>query len=119
MDNPITVNKNELIDKLRTNLKTHQTRVDLAQEAYRKKVSLELERRLMDARRGNPIDLAVLARMPVPRSYAEEYEQAIAELQWHTQDEIELSSRDFRRYVLDKWEWQEAFAGTTQVYLAE
>lgn len=119
MDNTITVNKVALIEKLRTNLSTHTEKVEQAQGRYRQKVTEELERRLADAKAGRPLDVAVLARMPVPRSFADEYEQAIDELDWHTSDVVELTSRDFRRFVRDDWEWANQFAGTTQTYLVE
>jgi len=119
MDNPITVNKNELLSRLEDNLAKHEAKVVQAQDVYRMKVIEELENRLDDASRGKPIDLRVFAMLPVPRSYAEEYRQAMEELRWHTGEEIELSSRDFTRFVLDKWEWAGQFAGSTQVYLTE
>lgn len=117
MDNNITVNKNELLDKLQNNLEEHRTGVEKAQVNYRRKVLDELERRLLDAKDGKPLDVSVFARMPVPRSYAAEYEQAIEELAWHTGEEIELSSRDFRRYVLDQWEWQGQFIASNSAYM--
>jgi hypothetical protein len=93
--------------------------VDRAQIRYREKVIEELEARLTAARDGKPIDISIFARMPIPRSYAAEYEQAIEELRWHTGETIELSSRDFARFVLDKWEWAQQFAASNMVYLTE
>jgi|1185.fasta_scaffold214594_2 hypothetical protein len=119
MDNPITVNRGELLDALSTNLAKHQEGVDRAQIRYREKVIEELEARLTAARDGKPIDISIFARMPIPRSYAAEYEQAIEELRWHTGETIELSSRDFARFVLDKWEWAQQFAASNMVYLTE
>lgn len=119
MEKAITANKMELLDKLEHNLAAHEAKVTKAQENYRTKVIEELERRLADGKAGRPVDLALLARMPVPRSYANEYRQAIEELRWHTEETIELTSRDFQRFVMDEWEWAQHFAGTTQVYLSE
>jgi len=119
MENDITVNKGELLDRLRANLRDHEVKVEQAQAGYRRKAIEELEERLLAAKNGKPLDLSIFGRMPVPRSYAAEYEQAIEELRWHTGDEIELSSRDFARYVMDRWEWAGQFTGSVQAYLAE
>jgi hypothetical protein len=119
MDNSITANRNELIDKLQTNLAEHQAKVEKAQKNYRQKVMEELERRLADGRNGRPLDVSIFASMPVPRSFAREYEQAIEELRWHTEETIELSSRDFKRFVLDNWDWAPQFAASNSAYLVE
>jgi hypothetical protein len=119
MDNSITVNRSALHDTIEANLGAHEQKVQEAQAKYRTKVIEELERRLADGRAGRPIDVSVLAHMPVPRSFAAEYRQALAELEWHTGDTVELTSRDFKRYVLDDWEWAPQWRASSSSYLDE
>lgn len=119
MDNTITVKVDQLLERLTSNLSQHQAKVELAQQRYREQVVAELQQRLSDGRAGRPIDVGVFGRMPVPRSFAHEYEQAIEELRWHTGDTVEITSRDFRRYVLDKWEWEQQFHASSSAYLVE
>lgn len=111
----VTVNKERLLEALRTNKKEHREVFLKAQEGYRAKVIEVLDQRLKDAREGNQIDL--MFRLPEPRDYTEEYEQAIQMTEWSVGDEVEISQDDFRRYVLNDWEWKHQFVASTQAYV--
>jgi hypothetical protein len=115
----VTVNKTDLVKKLRENRTQHAGKVNTARGIYRQKVVAELEIRLEQAKNGRDIDPGFLHLLPIPRDYTEEYDRALAVCEWEVGAEIQLTQEDFNRYVLDQWEWHQAFAASTAVYLAE
>lgn len=113
----ITVNKSALLDKLRENRDDHVGLFLKAQEAYRKKLIEVLDDRLAQARADRKVSTYIA--MPEPVDYTEEFEKAIAMVEWAEGDTIDLSEKDFSRYVLNKWEWAAAFATNTTAYLED
>jgi hypothetical protein len=83
---------------------------------YREKAEAALADRLELVREGGEFDLSF--RLPAPVNYEREYTTAIAMVEWEVEPEIELSDMDFKRYVLDQWEWGQVFAANTRSYLA-
>jgi hypothetical protein len=57
--------------------------------------------------------------MPIPRSYAAEYEQASRNCAGTPGRRSNSPAGDFARFVLDKWEWAQQFAASNMVYLTE
>lgn len=112
--NTIKVEKQRLLDTLMTNKAKHRETFEKAQEKYREAVIKQLDERLAAARDGRKIDL--MFRLPEPKDYTEEYETAIAMLDWETGDTVELEQDDFERYVLDQWNWKGVFAATNATY---
>ena len=47
-----------------------------------------------------------------------DYERVLSMLSLSLDDEVKLGEADYRRYVLDEWEWQGSFATNTTSYLA-
>lgn len=115
--NTITVKKPDLIEKIRINRDQHREQFLAAQEKYREKWISILDARLADARRGKRIDQFI--RLPEPEDHTQDYDTALAMLEWEVGDEIELERHDFERYVENRWEWAHSFATNTQSYLAE
>lgn len=111
----ITVNKEKLLDTLRTNRDAHHDLFVKAQEVFREKVIEALDKRLEAARNGGKIDLRI--GLPEPLDYTDSFERAIAMVEWAEGNTVELSERDFQRYVLNDWEWAVAFAQNTGSYL--
>lgn len=95
----ITVSKKDLLETLTTKRGEHRSVFDKAQVAYREQV------------------IQTWIDLPEPKDYTDEFDKAIAMVEWQVGDTIELSERDFQRYVLNQWEWAGAFAATTSTYL--
>lgn len=112
----VTVEKDRLIRTLSVNKEGHRAIFEEALEAYRKKVTDELERRLDDVKAGRKID--VFFRLPQPEDHTEDYEAAIQRAEWEVGDEIELSHEEFNAYVLNRWVWDQSFHANTASYLA-
>jgi hypothetical protein len=113
----ITVSKAKLLQQLQDNRASHRALFLQAQEVFREKVIQTLDQRLAQARSGGRIELFI--NLPEPVDYTDEFDRAIAMMEWEESDQITLSEKDFQRYVLNKWEWAAAFAANTQSYLVQ
>lgn len=113
----ITVRKDDLIKTLKENRDAHREQFLRAQSAYRMAMIEELDRALDEAKRGKTIKRAFA--LPVPEDHTDDYDTAIAMLEWHTKDAVELSQREFMTYVENKWGWLTSFAANTQSYLVQ
>jgi hypothetical protein len=113
----ITVDKADLIEKIRANRDEHRSMFLKAQERYRDAMIAELDRALQEAREGKAIQRAFA--LPVPEDHTDDFDTAIEMLQWEQGDTVILVQRDFRCYVQNRWEWENSFLRNTGSYLAE
>jgi len=111
----VTVEKAKLLDTLKTNRTAHRELFLEAQTVYAQKVIETFEERLAAARRGDRVSTSI--HLPEPRDYTDAFDRAIKMIEWSIGDTVELSEHDFQRYVLNDWEWQQAFASSTQMYV--
>lgn len=112
----IRVPKTKLIETITENRDAHRETFERALEAYRLRALDMLEKRIGEIRDGQPISLHF--PLPTPEDYTEVYNEALAQLDWTLDDEIELDQGTFAQLVLNKWEWAQRFAANTQSYLA-
>lgn len=112
----ITVSKDRLIGALRANRDEHRDIFLRAQEAFREKVIEVLDERLRAARDGDKIELWIA--MPQPEDHTPEYDKAIAMVEWAEGETIDLSEKDFARFVLNQWEWEGTWAANTRSYVS-
>jgi len=113
----IRVRKTDLIEKITENRAAHHDTFDRAVDAYRARALELLEQRVAEIRRGEPISLHF--GLPTPEDYTHVYDEALAQLEWTLDDEIELDQQTFAQLVLNKWEWAQRFMANTASYLAE
>lgn len=59
---------------------------------------------------------SLVVDLEVPRNHVEAYDEAIALLDWDNRETIELTREQFRRYILDKWDWSVGFESVTKLY---
>jgi hypothetical protein len=109
------VNKDELLERLTKNQKTHKTDHALAIKAWKKECVKALKKALKKAEEGE-INLYPLQELPKPESYAEQYDDAIARVSADTRGELELSDTQFTQWWQDKWGWSKHFAATNSLY---
>lgn len=114
-----TVDKRDLLEKVRQNRDKHVTDVGKMRAAYKAEVVKQLEQRAEDIKTG-----AIKLKqshwthfdIEYPVSYEEVYDQVIEILSWTKDEEIELSAEQFRNWVMDRWDWSSRVAGTKAVY---
>lgn len=110
----VTVDKADLLDKMRSNRDGHRDQFLRALEGYRKAVVAELEKHLDMARTNGPIHLRV--QLPTPQDHTADYDRVIGMLEMSTGDEIGLSEADYECYVLDDWDWSQHVQATSSRY---
>jgi len=113
----ITVDKAELLAKLRTNREAHREMFLKAQDVYREAMIAELDRALEEARTGGPIKRSFA--LPVPEDHTADFDTVIEMLTWDKDHMVQLSYHDFQTYVQNQWGWRASFAANTESYLAQ
>jgi excinuclease UvrABC nuclease subunit len=112
----IDVSKVELLAKLKQNREEHKDLFQKAQVKWREKFIEALDERLAQAKAGKPV--SIFFSLPEPVNYTEAFDQAILMVEWAQGAIITLDERDFRRYVMNQWEWAKVFAENTASYAA-
>jgi hypothetical protein len=111
----VTVKKEELLERVRSNRNNHRAIFERAVEVYRERALAELEQWVEDLKNGRKIRRSLSLVEPV--DYTKEYDRVITMLEMSIDDEIELTAQDFARFVMDDWEWKETFRTSTASYL--
>lgn len=112
----ITVEKTDLIEKLKDNRAAHRATYEEAFEGYRTKMIAELEKKLAKIRAGDSVDPYL--RFTAPEDHTDDYDDVIDMLEMDIGPEVELDQTQFRCYVKDDWGWSSAFAASTAAYLS-
>lgn len=116
LNTKITVDKDQLLKKLRENRERHSKLVAEARAGYIEKAKVALDRRLDQLRNGKLV--GIVFRLSVPLDYTKAYDQAIQMFEMDKATEIQLTSDEFRCLVMDKWDWTETFVGSNSAYSA-
>lgn len=111
----VTVDKNELLAKLRANKEKHVNDFNTSIVGYRKEVVEYLGKLIDDVNNSKDIKHHIDVDKPV--SYEREYNRAIAMLEMSVDNKIELDGDTFNKYVLDEWEWKNTFETISAKYL--
>lgn len=115
----IEMKKDVLVDAIKTNMQTHKETYEKAVEVFKEEQTKLLEDLLAKAKRGRNFDRLALSRLPVPENHLHDYQVALKMLGHEVRETVELSDYDYRRFVLDEWEWQHTFASNTTSYAAK
>ena len=113
-ESKVTVKKDELLTAIRTNRGAHRGIFLEAQKGYRAAVIAELDRMLEAARAGKNIQRSVTMIEPIDRT--DDYDSVIRMLEMSVADEIMITEKQFKNFVLDKWGWSNEFVGSTSRY---
>jgi len=113
----VVVKKDKLLDTLKTNRATHRAEFEKALEGYKAR-SVELLEEHIERIKNGKVE-RVYVQLPVPEDHTDDYDRAIATLEWTVFDEVELSIREFDWYVRDNWTWKHEFATTNAMYSAQ
>ena len=55
--------------------------------------------------------------LTAPKTYERDYNQAISMLEWENREDVELTADEFRYFVMDEWDWSQAFTVTSGCYI--
>jgi hypothetical protein len=110
----VTVNKAELLEKIKANREQHRAIFEEAVEGYREaaiKVLNEATERLLSGK-----VIQVYFGLNKPKDHTGDYDNVIAMLEMHTDATLRIGQKEFAQYVRDDWEWKRHFLGTTAQY---
>jgi hypothetical protein len=110
----ITVNRDELLTKVRTNRAEHRDVFLKAQVKFREAVIDRLDVMLTDAREGRQVRQHV--GLVAPEDHTKDYDVVVAMLEMSVGDTIEISQNEFQQYVMDQWQWARQFGATVGSY---
>ena len=110
----VTVERKKLLEKLRENQERHSKIVKEAFEGYKFKAVEALRSKLDEFASGKMVFLQF--NLAPPQDQTAAYDTAIKMLEWSKDDEIELEAGEFRRYVMDEWDWRDSFLVTNAFY---
>lgn len=113
--NVIKVSRKDLLEKICQNLDKHREIFLEAQKGYRTQVIAELDMMINDAKEGKAIKRQIT--LPEPSDHTEDYKAVIEMLEMSIDENIEISEREFRNYVLDKWDWSHMAFTANSTYL--
>ena len=110
----VTVKRQKLLDTLRVNREKHIADYTEAREGYVKRAIASMQKNLKAAKNGGEVKTVI--DLPVPVSFASNYDVAIAMLEWSEDLTIELDQNEFEQYVRDNWVWKNMFAAGASLY---
>lgn len=111
----ITVNKAELLEKLKENRNKHRQQFEKALAGWQDTVLEKLKSAVAEAEAGKRFRTSF--HLPQPSDHTDEYDEIIAAVEWETSDEIRLGRSEFRQFVLDEWGWKRDFMLTSARYI--
>jgi len=110
----MTFKVDELLKTLKANLKDHKKIIKEAKIGFKKALVIELKEMLAKAKAGEDFQRHIKATPPGDNS--RDYERTIKMLEMTTDEELDLTGDQFECYVMDRWDWQDAFLNTCSGY---
>jgi hypothetical protein len=113
----VLVPREKLLATLRENRAKHADEYAAAHDGWEEARIAYLRETLAKAEAGEDFDIHFSG--PEPREWLDDYDTAIAMLDWSQEEWIELSREEFQQYVLDEWKWKDVFRSTNVGYVGE
>ncbi len=113
----VCVDKVRLLKTLKENRAVHIEEYKDVYEAYRLQKIIQLESVLDRAKACMEFNLHFDGGEPV--GHTDTFDAAIEMVQWSEEQVIELDQEDFRRYVLNDWDWVGRFKMHQTMYLGK
>lgn len=112
------VNRQVLLNQLKLNKDKHKADYLEAFEGFKEKAKVQLKKIAEDINNAKPYDenIVLSANLVVPRSYEQEYDEAITNFGFEVKEIVELDSSEMARYMNDKWQWSEQVNFTKALY---
>lgn len=118
----IKIKTADLVTSLKTNRAKHEAEYKLAVIEYRKACKKQLENYLAKIKPEeakidlkNPVKTLYLT-IQAPSCFLTEYDRASMMMGMTVDSIIELDENDFRRYVMDEWDWKSGFNASNSLY---
>ena len=109
-----TVNRLDLLQKLKDNRDQHEETYNLAVQGYMEAVTQELKDKLESLEEGD--DIGRYIQNVKPEEHLDDYDEVIGMMEMNIDSEITLDQALFRQYVMDQWQWKQQFTMSTSAY---
>lgn len=113
----VRVNKTKLLQTLIDNRDVHICEYGEVYEGYRQQKIKQLVVALERAEAKKEFSLNFEGSEPI--CYISHFDTAIEMVEWSEEQIIELDKEDFKRYVLNDWEWADRFKMHQTMYLGK
>lgn len=113
----VTVDKHELILTITENRNKHRALYEKAIEGYQRTAIGRLREKIDKLEAGELPTLHI--GLAAPEDHTEDYDTVLAMLDMSRDEEVTISNKDFRSYVLDEWGWKHTFKASTDFYTVE
>ena len=60
---------------------------------------------------------SVYLDLPVPKNFADAYDTAITQMDWETEDTVEITTAEIECFIRDRWTWSDSFVTSNSMYL--
>jgi hypothetical protein len=120
----VTIKKTMLKEKLTENLKKHDDLYEKALENYWKTVEETLKEKVEKAnnliaeREISNGGIHIHININAPENRRDEYDDALSMLEYEVDDEVVLTQREFKAYVLNQWDWTNSFLMSNAAYVS-
>lgn len=110
----LSFSREKLLTALRLNKAKHASDHKAAVQAYRERASEGMKKQLSNITLGKEFTLNF--QLIEPKSYEESYDDAISMIEFCQDESIKLDQDQYKKFVQDKWEWQQTFGMTKTLY---
>lgn len=115
IDLKVTVESAWLLETVTKNMQEHTAIYEKAFARYRDAL-LDFTEKELEKFRTNKSNTVSWFNGPRPTDHTADYDVVIQMLQEGTDNTLTLTASDFRRFVLDRWDWTDAFVSTSNAY---
>ena len=60
---------------------------------------------------------SVYLDLPVPKNFSDAYDTAITQMDWETEDTVEITTAEIECFIRDRWTWSDSFVTSNSMYL--
>jgi CHAT domain-containing protein len=111
--NETRIEKQKLLEVLRSNLTKHVSEYETAMNDYWEALEIYHAAQLTRAKSRSKKSPEIPAPIE-PTSQAKEYEKVIRQLELSIDEQVTLNDTQFQTYVMDDWFWKPVFAANNQ-----
>lgn len=105
----ITVDRQDLLTKLKEGLEKHKAAFQLADQQYKQAVVEWFKEGLARVEAGDFSETQFRLEFGRPQNHADDFETAISMIEMSVQDQIVLDEKTFKQWVMGKWDWAGTF----------
>jgi hypothetical protein len=112
----LEVNREALLTILQSNRSKHAEIYAEAVEGYQRVALTELESKIESLKSGRRKPVQIWFNLQLPQNQLEDYDRVIGLLTMSNDVTVPLSDAEYGMYVLDQWQWKQAFLISNKMY---